>query len=123
MSSPWRAVLLAGHTFSGSPRRPSSVVLRLSFVVGWGSVVASAAAAASNLACHRVAAFCPGRLWHREHRAEQSRLSLNGEASTKMCDRLLTNEPPNRGKNDKFAVATAQAAVNGPAVAAAGNDL
>lgn len=43
-----------------------------------------------------------------QSRAAQRRLSLAGEASTKMCDRLLTNEPPNRGKNDKFAVATAE---------------
>lgn len=97
-------MLLAGHTFSGSPRRRRPL----------GQCrCGSAAAAASNLACHRVAAFCPGRRWQREHRAEHSgaaqrRLSLAGEASTKMCDRLLTNEPPNRGKNDKFAVATAE---------------
>lgn len=87
----------------------------------WGSVVAG-----SNLACHRVAAFCPGST--EQSRAEQAAWP-DREVSTKMCDSLLTNEPPNRGKNDKFAVATTTAAAAEAAAAesratvAAGNDL
>lgn len=86
----------------------------------WGSVVAG-----SNLACHRVAAFCPGST--EQSSAEQAAWP-DREVSTKMCDSLLTNEPPNRGKNDKFAVATTTAAAEATAAesraaVAAGNDL
>lgn len=63
----------------------------------------------------------------------QSRLpGRTGKFPRKCATACLTNEPPNRGKNDKFAVATTTAAAEAAAevaaaesraAVAAGNDL